>query len=205
MKKEVEPVISEKLKKLRTSHRLTQSEIGKQLGCSAARISGYENGKTCVSYDVVKAYVKRFGCLAEYLLNDAIPLMDEPETLETNPIVSKIPVLKNCALPANGNNVWKMIYHPYFDNAPSRKAWLTKDKNDRNVVVIYMETTVFREGDHVVAVLDGERTVLGYYYLDEERRICIKAKPKGEKGNRNLRIGLEKDDKLLGIVELIIK
>ena len=197
-------MISQKIKRLRISHGLTQAEMGKLIGCSAARISGYESGKTSVSYDVVKAYVKRFGCLAEYLMNDAIPLMEEPETLEVNPIVSKIPVLKNCALPASGNNVWKRIYHPFLDNPVSRKAWLTKDKNDKNVIVIYMETTAFREGDHVVAVLDGKTTVLGYYYLDEERRICIKSKPKGEKGIRNLRVGLEKDDQILGIEEYTI-
>lgn len=177
--------------------------MGKLIGCSAVRISLYENGKAGVSYDVAKAYAKRFGCLTEYIMDDAIPLMENPETLEANPIVSKIPVVKNCALPATGNNVWKMIYHPFLDNAPSRKAWVTAGKDGKNKVVIFIEVPNFREGDNVVAVLGGT-TVIGYYYVDENRNVCIKAKPKGEKGNRNLRIGLEKDDKIAGIVELII-
>lgn len=196
-------MISQKIKQLRLKHGLTQAEMGKLLGCSGARVSGYESGKARVPYDVVKTYVQKFGCLAEYLLNDAIPLMDEPGTLEDNPIVSKIPVLKNVAFPPEGNNVWKRIYHPYYDNAPSRKAWLTTDKTGKNQVVIYAEVNNFREGDHIVAVLDGE-TVMGYYYVDENRNVCIKSKPKGEKGIRNLRVGLEKDDKIAGIVELII-
>ncbi len=196
-------MISQKIKKLRLSHGLTQAEMGKLVGCSAARISGYESGKVSVSYNVAKIYAKRFGCLTEYLLNDGIPLMDEPDTLEENPIVSKIPVLKNVALPPDKNNVWKRIYHPFYDNAPSRKAWVTKDKDGKNMVVIFIEVNNFREGDHIVAVLDGA-TVMGYYYVDENRNVCIKSKPKGEKGLRNLRVGLEKDDILAGIVELII-
>ena len=197
-------MISEKIKHLRISHNLTQYEMGKLVGCSAARISGYENGKVGVPYEVVNLYVKHFGCLADYLFNDAIPLMEEPETLREISIGSKIKVLKNCALPATGNNVWDCINHPLMDIPVSRKAWLTKDKADRDVIIIFMETNAFREGDHVVAVLDGKTTALGYYYLDEERRVCIKTKPKGEQGIRNLRIGLEKDDQLLGIVECII-
>ena len=196
-------MISEKVKKLRLSHNLTQTEMGKLLGCSASRISGYESGKVSIPYNVVKAYVKRFGCLAEYLLNDEIPLMDEPESLKENPVISKIPVLKNVALPPDRNNVWKRIYHPFYDNAPSRKAWLTTDKNGKNQVVIFIEAPNFRDGDRVVAVLDG-KTVLGYFYVDESRNICIKSKPKGEKGIRNLSVGLGKDDKIAGIVEYII-
>ena len=66
-----------------------------------------------------------------------------------------------------------------------------------------MEVNNFREGDRVVAVLDGA-TVMGYYYVDENRNVCIKSKPKGEKGIRNLRVGLQKEDLLAGVVELII-
>lgn len=196
-------MLAKKIKQLRISHNLTQYEMSKLLGCSVATVSGYESGKVNVPYNVVKLYVKRFGCMAEYLLNDAIPLMDEPQSLEEKPLLSKIPVLKNVALPASGSNLWKKINHPYFDNAPSRKAWLTTDKAGQNQIVIYTEVANFREGDHIVAVLDGE-TVKGYYYVDENRNVCIKTKPKGEKGIRNLRVGLQKDDKIAGIVELII-
>ena len=196
-------MISKKIRQLRLSHGLTQKEMGTLLGCSAARVSGYESGKVNIPYNVVKIYVKRFGCLAEYLLNDAIPLMDKPESLEENPVISKIPVLKNLALPPDKNNVWKKIYHPFYDNAPSRKAWLTTDKEGKNQVVIFIEVPNFRDGDRIVAVLGG-KTVMGYYYVNEERNVCIKSKPKGEKGIRNLRTGLEKDDKIAGIVEYII-
>lgn len=196
-------MISKKIKSLRVNHNLTQAEMGKLVGCSAVMISMYESGKVNVPYNVAKVYGNRFGCLAEYLLNDAIPLMDEPETLEANPLISKIPVLKNVALPAEKNNVWKRIYHPFMDNAPSRKAWLTTDKSGNNQIVIFIEVSEFHDGDHIVAALDGT-TVMGYYYVDENNKVCIKSKPKGEKGLRNLRVGLKKDDIIAGIVEYII-
>ena len=196
-------MISQKIKSLRVNHNLTQAEMGKLIGCSAVMVSMYESGKANVPYNVVKLYVKRFGCLAEYLLNDAIPLMDEPETLEANPLISQIPVLKNVALPVDKNNVWKRIYHPFMENAPSRKAWLTTDKSGNNQIVIFIEVTEFHDGDHIVAALDGA-TVMGYYYVDENNNVCIKSKQKGEKGLRNLRIGLKKDDVIVGIVEYII-
>ena len=201
MKKEVGAVISQKIKQLRVKHGLTQTEMGKIIGCSGARISGYESGKTSVSYNVAKAYAKHFGCLTEYLMNEGIALMDEPETLKDSHIVSKIPVLKNCALPATGNNVWERVYHPLLDIPASRKAWITKDKNGRSMIVYYMQTQNFREGDHVVVVLEGKTTVMGYYYVDENRNICIKSKLKGEKGIRNIRVGLEKDDWIEGVIE----
>jgi len=194
-------VISEKIKQLRLKHGLTQTEMSKLLGCSAAMVSAYESGKTRVSYDVVNVYVKRFGCPAEYIMNEGLPLMDEPETLEKSPYTSKMPVLKNLALPCEGNNVWKRIPHPFYDVPAFRKGWITKNKEGKDCIVLYVEAANFREGDHVIMVLEGKTTTLGYYYVDENRNICIKSKPKGEKGNRNIRIGLEKGDKIIGIVE----
>lgn len=196
-------MISKKIKSLRVNHGLTQAEMGKLIGCSAARISMYESGKANVTYEIVKSYAKRFGCHMNYLLSDELPLMDEPPTIEDDNIVTRIPALRNLALPPVGNNVWNKVKHPYIDNPVGRKAWRTKDKNGSKMTVILMEVENFRDGDHIVAVLDGA-TVMGYYYIDENRSICIKTKPKGEKGNRNLRIGLEKGDEIAGIVELII-
>lgn len=197
-------MISKKIKQLRQSASLTQEDISKMLGCSVATVCSYETGKVNVPYEAVKAYARYFRCHAEYLLNDEIPLMDEPNSLEKNPYISKLPVLKNLALLPTGNNVYRNIYHPLFDNAPKRKAWLMDSRDGNITIAIIKEVSNPREGDHVVAVLDGQSTVSGYYYIDENYNICIKSKPKGSKGIRNIRVGLNEKDSIVGIIELVI-
>lgn len=200
-------MLSLKIKKLRQSASLTQEEMSKILGCSVATVCGYETGKVNVPYDAAKIYAQYFKCPAEYLLSDEMPLMDDPSALHQKPYSSKLAVSKNLALPPAGNNVYSLhdeINHPFFDNPVGRKAWLKSQKDGWAEIAIVTEVSAFREGDFVAVVLDGKTTAGGYYYVDEQRRVCIKTKPKGNKGIRNIRVGLCENDEIIGIIDSVI-
>ena len=56
------------LKTLRISHKLTQKELGLQVGLSKAAISKYENGVGCPTLEVLIQLAAYFGVTTDYLL-----------------------------------------------------------------------------------------------------------------------------------------
>lgn len=56
------------LKKLRTSHGLTQKDLGLQIGLSKAVVSKYENGLGYPTFDVLIHIAEYFGVTTDYLL-----------------------------------------------------------------------------------------------------------------------------------------
>lgn len=59
--------INERIKALRIESGLYQSSIAEKLGCSAATVSYYENGRS-LTYDVIIAYCNIFHVSADWLL-----------------------------------------------------------------------------------------------------------------------------------------
>lgn len=195
---------AQKVKHLRKKAGLTQAEMADILGCSAATVCGYETGKVNIPYDIAKMYTSYFRCPSDYLYNDNAPLMDDPGMHQETLTGFKMPVLRNMALPPTGKNLFGSISHPFIERPYMRKCWLASREDGELHIMVVAESENFREGDRVVVVLNGETTVCGYYYIDEERRVCIKSKPKGNKGIRNIKVGLGPDDKIIGFVELDI-
>ena len=60
-------MFSERLKQLRKENNLKQSELAKELGISAQRISLYENGRE-PEYDILIKMSDYFGVLVDYLI-----------------------------------------------------------------------------------------------------------------------------------------
>lgn len=57
-----------RIKKLRTAHRLTQEELGKKLNVQKAAISKYENGTVIPNCEVLKRLAAIFNVTTDYLL-----------------------------------------------------------------------------------------------------------------------------------------
>jgi len=67
-------IIGERLAKLRKAKKLTQDELGNQLGISKYRMSMYENNKHTPSEEVIVSLAKYFDVSIDYLAG----LIDEP-------------------------------------------------------------------------------------------------------------------------------
>lgn len=67
MKKELFP-LSEKIKALRESKRLTQSELARQLGLTRSAVNAWEMGLSIPSAPYIVELAKTFGVSADYLL-----------------------------------------------------------------------------------------------------------------------------------------
>lgn len=59
----------EKLKKLRTSQRLTQQQLADRLGVAKSVVSYYESGDRYPSYDVLVKIARIFHTTTDYLLD----------------------------------------------------------------------------------------------------------------------------------------
>ncbi|MBQ2897062.1 MAG: helix-turn-helix transcriptional regulator [Clostridia bacterium] len=193
-------MISEKIKNLRKSKSLTQEEMAQILGCSVASVSGYETGKTEVPRTVIKIYEEYFNCPFEYFFDDDVPLMETPEILQKKSYRFKLKVIKDLTRPVAGNNIYKEINHIEFDQPYGRVAWLVPDTVEETIVILIVDA-IPREGEKVAVITDDGQSKLGYYYIDENHNVCIKSKPKGCKGIRNLKVDLKKGGRIYGIVE----
>lgn len=196
-------LVSEKIKQLRISKSLTQEEMSQILGCSVASVSGYETGKTELPRTVIKKYEEYFGCSMEYIYNDDIPLMETPEIFQKNSYSFKLKVIKDLTREIAGNNIYKEINHPDYDQPHGRIAWLIP-KTEEETIAILIVNAVPKEGEKVAVITDDGEGKLGYYYVDENHNVCIKSKPKGSKGIRNLNVDLNKKGRIYGVVEKIL-
>ncbi len=193
-------MLSEKIRNLRMKNSLTQTQLANMLGCSVATVSGYETGKTEVPTEVISKCARYFNCPLEYFYNMDIPLMETPELMEKTLYKIKMKVIKDLSLPPEGKNVWGEMEHPLYDLPYDRVVWKMEDKEEIKYVILLVGKTP-REGDRVAVVTDDGESKLGYYYVDETHNVCIKSKPKGMKGIRNLKVDLNKNGVIYGIVE----
>ena len=60
--------LADKLKKLRKSKNITQSELGKAIGMSSSVITHYESGDRMPSFDVLIKLAYFYGVTTDYLL-----------------------------------------------------------------------------------------------------------------------------------------
>lgn len=81
------PVISARIRMLRSSEGLSQEEMGKIVGASKSSISEYENGDTRIKIDKLEKYAKHFHVDLNYLTaseksdpQSAVPLFSSRET-----------------------------------------------------------------------------------------------------------------------------
>lgn len=71
----------ERLKKLRTKKKLTQTELGKIVNVTKVSISGYENGNRSPDTDTLEKLADYFGVSTDYLLGRT----DTPEPTPLDP------------------------------------------------------------------------------------------------------------------------
>ena len=57
-----------RLKELRKEHKLTQTQLGKVLGCSYGTIAGYERGRYLIATPFLYTICKKYNISADYLL-----------------------------------------------------------------------------------------------------------------------------------------
>lgn len=72
-----------RLKQLRKSRGLSQSELGELLGVSKVSISGYEKGLRVPSMDILLTILKVFNISADYILGRELSVVCEGENSES--------------------------------------------------------------------------------------------------------------------------
>lgn len=60
--------LADKLRRLRTSQKMTQQQLGDRIGVAKSVVSYYESGDRCPSYDVLIRIAKVFHTSTDYLL-----------------------------------------------------------------------------------------------------------------------------------------
>lgn len=74
----------DRLKKLRTNKKMTQSELGEKVNVTKVSISGYENSNRSPDTDTLQKLADFFDVSTDYLLGRTdIPNIDSPPTLNT--------------------------------------------------------------------------------------------------------------------------
>lgn len=85
--------IGKRLKGLRLSSHLTQSQIAEQFGVTTSAIASYESGARYPSYDILKKYARKFHRTTDYLLgmtnSDTIDISNL-EDIQKNTVIQLI-------------------------------------------------------------------------------------------------------------------
>ncbi len=173
-------LFSERLKKLRAEHRLSQAELAKTLGISKSSINMYERGEREPGFETVRALAEQFGVDIDYLLGASHHRTKAEWMSSQNRL--RLPILGEiaCGQPIFANEEKT----EYIEADPAIRAdFCLRAKGDSMVgarildgdlVFIRKQDTV-ANGEIAAVVIEDTATLKRVYYYPEEGTLSLHA------------------------------
>lgn len=176
-----------RLKMLRNITGVTQRELAKAIDVERATIAGYETRASEPNYEKLIRISKFFNVSVDYLLGN-------DEIIKSTSY--KLPILKN-----NNETFQQTLEYVVVDEALKKDKDLlaikiTDDslspKYDKNAIVILENTSIIKNGDLILCLINEEKTYLRYF--TENEKVVLY----GENSKTSPLVLEKKDIKILG-------